>query len=90
MNRSAATTRLLEHLLTIDGHRPFYGHEIITATGLSSGTVYPGLQRLVAMGWVKAETLEIRSRPRLHRWAPGGRAEAEALLNKPRRRELAA
>lgn len=33
-------------------HRPVYGLEIIRATDLPGGTVYPMLARLEAEGWV--------------------------------------
>ena len=32
-----------------------YGYNIMTATGLPSGTVYPVLRRLEADGWIRAE-----------------------------------
>lgn len=91
MNRGVATTRLLEHLLAMPKNTKFYGMEIISDTGLSQGTVYPVLNRMHGFGWLAAdEPTTARSRPRRYWWAPGGREAARALLDKPRRRELAA
>jgi DNA-binding PadR family transcriptional regulator len=38
--------------LTDDAVREWYGLEMMEATGLSSGTLYPILHRLVADGWL--------------------------------------
>ena len=39
-------------VLTDDPTREWYGLELMEATGLSSGTLYPLLHRLVADGWL--------------------------------------
>ena len=64
-----------------------YGFDIIDATGLPSGTVYPALGRLerdgyVKSGWEDARTAHAEKRPprRYYRLtAPGSRALDEAL-----------
>jgi DNA-binding PadR family transcriptional regulator len=52
-----------------EGHR--FGFDIMDATGLASGTVYPALRRLEAMRLVESS------------WEDDGRARAES---RPRRR----
>jgi DNA-binding PadR family transcriptional regulator len=39
-------------VVTDDPTREWYGLELMAATGLSSGTLYPLLHRLVADGWL--------------------------------------
>ena len=51
------------------GHR--FGFDVMDATGLPSGTVYPALRRLEAMGFVRSA------------WEDDGRARK---ANRPRRR----
>lgn len=48
-----------------------FGFDVMDATGLPSGTIYPALRRLEAQGYVES------------RWEPGPAARAE---NRPRRR----
>jgi len=50
--------RVLSALLT-DPDRDRYGLDLMDATGLPSGTLYPVLQRLQAAGWVAARWEEI-------------------------------
>jgi DNA-binding PadR family transcriptional regulator len=45
------TQRVLGAMLERDDHRS-YGLEIVHASGLPPGTIYPILQRLLAAGWV--------------------------------------
>ena len=54
--RSTHTTRVVLQALA-DGHT--YGRQIIEATGLYSGTVYPILNRLERIGWVVGEAEDI-------------------------------
>lgn len=42
---------LLRHILTEPG-REWYGREVVGATGLPEGTVYPMLARLERAGWL--------------------------------------
>jgi DNA-binding MarR family transcriptional regulator len=51
---------VLRALLASPAHE-VYGFEVIRATGLASGTVYPILARLEAEGWVKSEREEINA-----------------------------
>jgi DNA-binding PadR family transcriptional regulator len=47
---SAAASMVLQAVATGDG----YGFDVMDATGLASGTVYPALRRLEALGLVDA------------------------------------
>lgn len=89
MNRGATTTRLLEYLISLPKNKKFYGNEIIESLQLSQGTVYPTLTRMYELGWLTTTTtVRQGSMTHLYWWAPGGRAAAQALLDKPRRRQL--
>ena len=44
--------KLLEAMLA-DAAREWYGLELMDATGIRSGTLYPLLHRLVADGWLE-------------------------------------
>ena len=79
----AATVAILKS--TQDGHR--FGLDIMDATGLPSGTVYPTLARMEARGYVESEWEDEakafaagRPRRRYYRLTPeGARALNEAL-----------
>ena len=79
----AATVAILK--ATHDGHR--FGLDIMEATGLPSGTVYPTLARMEARAYMASEWEEARDakaagrpRRRYYRVTPeGARALAEAL-----------
>lgn len=49
MKPSYATTAILHSL--VSGSR--YGFDVMEATGLASGTVYPALRRLEKHGWIR-------------------------------------
>lgn len=51
-------TRVLAALLD-DPDEPRYGLDLMTATGLPSGTLYPILTRLHAAGWLRTEWEDI-------------------------------
>lgn len=57
------TQAVLGAMLAADGE--VYGLQLIRVSGLAAGTVYPILQRLLAMGWVVAQ------------WEPAEHAQAE-------------
>ena len=79
----AATVAILKS--TQDGHR--FGLDIMDATGLPSGTVYPTLARMEARGYAESEwedeteaSAAGRPRRRYYRLTPEGtRALSEAL-----------
>jgi DNA-binding PadR family transcriptional regulator len=79
----AATVAILK--ATQDGHR--FGLDMMEATGLPSGTVYPTLARMEARAYVESEWEEARDakaagRPRRRYYrvtAEGARALSEAL-----------
>jgi PadR family transcriptional regulator, regulatory protein PadR len=81
--RTQATATVLHALSR--GHR--YGFDILDATGLQSGTVYPILRRLLAAGLVRAQweaVHEFRAEQRPPRryyqlTAAGQRAASEAI-----------
>ena len=77
----AATVAILKS--TQDGHR--FGLDIMDATGLPSGTVYPTLARMEARGYVESEWEDEagafaagRPRRRYYRLADAGLAAARA------------
>lgn len=76
MNSTHTTRRVLTALLANGGEMT--GYDIVKATGLNSGTVYPIVRRLAANELVTArESLE-RSRLRIHyRLTDKGRAAAQ-------------
>ncbi|WP_229071011.1 PadR family transcriptional regulator [Actinoplanes sp. DH11] len=47
--------RLVLHALAAEPDRQLYGLEIIDATGLMPGTIYPILARLEQAGWLRSE-----------------------------------
>lgn len=75
---------LLEAMMA-DLNREWYGLELMEATNLSSGTLYPLLHRLVADGWLE-RTREVpsedggRSR-RLYKLTGQGTLSADSLLS---------
>jgi DNA-binding PadR family transcriptional regulator len=79
----AATVAILKSIL--EGHR--FGLDVMDATGLPSGTVYPTLARMEARSYVESEwedpgvaKADGRPRRRYYRVTPeGAQAVAEAL-----------
>jgi PadR family transcriptional regulator PadR len=94
------TTRLglgtITILQALEGDRRF-GFDIMDATGLTSGTVYPALERLEELGFVRSkwenETTAHRDGRPARRYfeitAAGGKALAEALARYPLMRSAA-
>lgn len=83
MRLTHATKRVLQVLL--DAPRPeVYGTELIVATGLESGTLYPILHRLESAGWVSSrwekpsQATSGRQRRRYYRLTKSGRESARA------------
>ncbi|MEU4419884.1 PadR family transcriptional regulator [Actinoplanes sp. NPDC024001] len=85
MRITIPTARILAALLTEpDADR--YGLELMQATGLASGSLYPILHRLQEAGWVTARWEEIdpseQGRParRFYRLTPSGVVDARQAL----------
>jgi DNA-binding MarR family transcriptional regulator len=72
---------VLRALLTAPG-REVYGLEVVRATGLPSGTVYPILSRLEGAGWLEKRTEDIdprkAERPKRHYYKLTGQGIKEA------------
>jgi DNA-binding PadR family transcriptional regulator len=67
MPRMTLSTQLVLGELIADPTRRIHGFELIAATGLRSGTLYPILLRLEELGWLESEWEE----PGVH--GPAGR-----------------
>jgi DNA-binding PadR family transcriptional regulator len=82
---------VLEALLS-NPSRPKYGYELSKVTGLKSGTIYPVLMRLTALGWLEAhwEPSALPGRPPRHAYhlTAVGRAAARQLLSPKRAKQL--
>jgi PadR family transcriptional regulator, regulatory protein PadR len=85
------TQAVLGALLTADGE--VYGLQVVRASGLAAGTVYPILQRLLAMGWIvarwePAEQAQAEGRPprRYYELSPEGTSRAYSALHSARHR----
>lgn len=70
-----------------------YGLQLVRASGLAAGTVYPILQRLLAAGWIvarwePAEQAQVEGRPprRYYELSPEGSAQAHNALRSTQRR----
>jgi PadR family transcriptional regulator PadR len=67
--------------------REMYGLELIEATGLRGGTLYPLVARLERAGWLESEweppAEEGRPRRRYYRLTREGAARAERTLRRP-------
>lgn len=85
--RMTLQTRMVLVALLADPTGEAYGLQIVTATGLPPGTIYPILSRLEATGWVESRWEEIdehaaaRPRRRYYRFstAPTDGAAAARL-----------
>lgn len=85
MRITVATARLLAVLLTEpDADR--YGLDLMRATGLASGSLYPILHRLQAAGWLDTRWEDVdpaeQGRParRFYRLTPDGVRQARSAL----------
>jgi PadR family transcriptional regulator, regulatory protein PadR len=84
--RTTKTLIALLAALMTDPSSEWYGLELMKASGLSSGTLYPLLQRLVADGWLQ-RTREVASDAggptrRLYKLTGTGVLAADAALGK--------
>jgi DNA-binding PadR family transcriptional regulator len=85
MRLSLQTLKLLQVFLE-DPAEPRYGLQLMEATGLKSGTIYPALHRLESEGWLRSSSEDVDSsavgRParRLYALTPTGHAAAEDAL----------
>ncbi len=79
------TERVLHALLSAPGDEAF-GYEIMKASGLRAGTLYPVLARLEAAGWLDSywestgPAGEDRPRRRRYRLSDAGREQARSVL----------
>jgi PadR family transcriptional regulator PadR len=85
------TQAVLGALLAADGE--VYGLQLVRTSGLAAGTVYPILQRLLAMGWIvarwePAEQAQAEGRPprRYYELSPEGASRAYSTLHSARHR----
>jgi DNA-binding PadR family transcriptional regulator len=73
MPRLTLQVRLVLGMLLEQGDHEVYGLEIVDATGLPPGTIYPIMARLETAGWVSSRWEETaphtRSRPRRRYYA---------------------
>lgn len=87
MIRMTLQVQLVLRILLGDRARELYGLELVDATGLPPGTIYPILARLEAAGWVDSrweqvdQRVEGRPRRRYYRVTPDGAVEATAALD---------
>lgn len=90
MKTTLTTQRVLRVLLDPPSN-DHYGLEIMRATGLKSGSLYPILGRLEKAGWIEGnwedvdEATEGRPRRRLYRLTPDGVVRARASLEETAR-----
>lgn len=83
---SEPTLRTLRYLLC-DATKPRSGADLMKATKLGSGTMYPLLARLDAAGWIEGQWEEIdpreaaRPRRRLYVLTMAGRARARSVFS---------
>jgi len=81
-----ATTAQVLVLFTKDPKAEWYGLQIMAETGLPSGTVFPILARLEALGWLGSGWEDVdpssvgRPARRYYRLTPPGLAGARAAL----------
>lgn len=92
--RATLQTRLVLQTLLTDPDEELYGLQIVDATGLPPGTIYPILARLEGAGWVTSRWeegahAEGRPRRRYYRVTPDSVAPARALLADSERRRAA-
>ncbi|TWG24872.1 PadR family transcriptional regulator [Actinoplanes teichomyceticus] len=85
MRITVATARLLAVLLT-EPEADRYGLDLMGATGLASGSLYPILHRLQDAGWLTARWEDIdpselgRPARRFYRLTPDGVSQARSAL----------
>ena len=82
MPRMTLQVRLVLHALAEDPDQERYGLQIVDATGLMPGTIYPILARLEQAGWLRSEWETVneneagRPRRRYYRLTADGAAAA--------------
>lgn len=90
--RGTLASQLVLRALLARASGETYGLEVIRATGLRAGTVYPILKRLEDAGWLSSNwediDPEVAGRParRLYRFTGDGVAAAHEMLNRGRPR----
>lgn len=90
--RSTVGTQLVLQVFLVDPTSETFGYDLMKATRLSSGTIYPILERLEANGWVSSKwegidpEAEGRPQRRLYRLTGVGQTSARALLDEHERR----
>ncbi len=88
MTRMTHNTLLVLRALMAAPDREMYGLEIMRASSLPSGTVYPLLDRLEAAGWAQSRTEDIapkdegRPRRKYYRITPAGEAAAREEMER--------
>ncbi len=89
MRITIATARVLAVLLA-EPDADQYGLDVMRATGLASGSLYPILHRLLEAGWVAARWEDVdpaeQGRParRFYRLTPAGISQATSALTRLR------
>lgn len=81
---SPNAARLLSTFLASPTGR-FYGYELLQATDMKSGSLYPILGRFETLGWIRGEMQESPgSRPprRVYQLEPDGMAHAQEALDR--------
>jgi DNA-binding PadR family transcriptional regulator len=81
---SANAARILA-LFVNSPHRPLYGYELMQATGIKSGSLYPVLGRFEANGWIEGHMEEsIGGRParRIYTVEAAALPQARAALDR--------
>lgn len=76
-------------------HEPVYGYQLMQKTGYGTGSLYPVLERMSAMGWIKPDSDPMtdpaeRRHRRLFRFAEGGAEAAREWLERTPVRSRAA
>jgi PadR family transcriptional regulator, regulatory protein PadR len=85
--RMTRTTRAVLETFLADPASDHYGYELLKATGIKGGSVYPILERLESEGWIvgswKESTAEGRPRRRCYRLTGIGLREAKIATRDP-------
>ena len=81
---SPSAARILSTFLTSPTGR-FYGYQLLQATDMKSGSLYPILGRFESLGWIRGEMQESPgSRPprRVYQLDPDGATQAKEALDR--------
>ncbi len=85
MRLLSANAALILSAFLADSGRDRYGYELMQATGIKSGSLYPVLGRFEELGWIKGRIEESdghRPARRVYAFEPSARDEAEQALNR--------